>query len=136
METGYKIGRIIFPHDGNVVEFSTGLSRAEYVWMNYGIKVEVLPRTRIIDRINNGRRVMRSCKFYEPNCGEQLKYLQNYREGFNRSTGSYTGVPEKGVEVHCADSFGYSGDAYFSHDIDLSMKKVNNDVEILEIGAI
>ena len=107
LRSTYGGGEIVWPHDASVTEFGTGLSRKEKAWVDYGVRVECLPRLDIDMGIEWARSMFKSCIFYEPETRDGLEHLQEYCEDKDRITDTWTGKPKKSVHNHGADSFRY-----------------------------
>ena len=116
---GYEFGRYIWPHDGRVREWgNSALRRSEVAWLNYSVKVDILPRLTHNEYIGLGRRLLKTCCFVESGCSVLLGHLQSFREEYNRKTGEPTGRAVHGPESHGAMSFIYAACAYYDNDID------------------
>lgn len=130
-EKGYNYGRIIGPHDFGVTEFSSGVSRVESAWVDHGVRIDVLPKRGLDEGIASSRRVLDRTVFYEPNVKEELVHLQEYREAFSKSLGTYTGKPLHDKHSHGSDMFRYLSEAVENKGMDLA-NYTEKDLDILE----
>jgi hypothetical protein len=74
----YVYGDHLLPHDANVKELGTGLSRVE-VLQSLGLNPVVVPQQRVEDGINAVRLLLPRCWFDAEKCARGLKALGQYR---------------------------------------------------------
>ena len=104
---GYKYGRHIWPHDGAVLEWGTGVTRQETA-RQLGLTVEIQPKQRIPDRIQASRTRLAISYFDEENCGRGIDCLYNYQKEYDGKLMMFKENPKHDWSSHGADSFGYS----------------------------
>lgn len=105
-ERGYLYDRHIAPHDIQVRELGSGLSRYE-VAQNLGIRFDVAPMMSLEDGIHATRMSMDRMWFDEHRCRRGLECLQNYRWDFNHKLGEFKSRPVHDWSSHAADALRY-----------------------------
>jgi len=100
----YIYGKYIAPHDIEVREWGSGMSRLEKA-RNLGINFIVAPRLSINDGIEAVRTVLPRCWIDESKCGQFIKALENYRKEFDNLRKVYHDRP-----IH--DQFSHANDAW------------------------
>ena len=104
-ENNARYGMHFGPHDLEVREMGTGISRLEQA-RSLGISFQVVPRAgKKIESINEARRLLPLCWFDEENCSLGINHLMAYRKEWDNKRGIYKNKPEHGKESHGADSF-------------------------------
>ncbi len=101
----YSYGRFIFPHDVQVRELSSGVSRFETL-QNLGVQPTVAKRTGPEERINAARMQFDKIWFDKEKCREGLQALRAYRYEFNDKTRQFRPKPRHDFASHYSDSFG------------------------------
>jgi len=104
---GYKYGRHVWPHDGSVQEWGTGVSRQETA-RQLGLVVEIQPKQRIQDRIQASRTRLEISFFDEENCERGIDCLYNYQKEWDGKKMIFNDKPLHDWSSHGSDSFGYS----------------------------
>lgn len=105
------------PHDINVVEFGTGISRYEKA-KRLGLKFEMnmnrlgdlissVPNVSIMDGIETCRSTFGKIWIDEVNCKDLIKALENYRQEYDPKTKTFTSRPLHNNFSHYADAFRY-----------------------------
>lgn len=95
-----------FPHDVEVHELSTGVSRKTKL-NKLGVKVTKLPRLPVDDGIELVRELLPNCWFDKEACELGIKMMDGYRKDVT-SDGLVSNMPKpKQSAGHCADSFRY-----------------------------
>lgn len=105
-EKAYTYGRHFAPHDIQVKELGSGLTRIETA-RSLGIKFEVVPKQGIEDGINAARLIFNKCYFDEKNCHDGLQALRNYRKEYDDKRKQYKPRPLHDWSSHAADAFRY-----------------------------
>lgn len=105
-EKGYTYGRHFAPHDIQVRELGSGLTRIESA-RSLGIKFEVAPKQGIEDGINAARLIFNKCYFDEVKCHDGLQALRNYRKEYDDKRKQYRPRPLHDWSSHAADAFRY-----------------------------
>lgn len=100
----YIYGAHIAPHDINVREFTTGVSRIE-VARDLGMYFETSPKMPLAEGIDAVRRLLPLCGFDKVKCARGLKGLKNYRKGWDERRKVYTNAPVHDWASHPADAF-------------------------------
>jgi phage terminase large subunit len=99
-------GMHLMPHDANVKELQTGMTRVQAL-KNLGVHVTVLPMLGVDDGISQARFVMRKCWFNSERCGTALKLLRQYRSEWDDKRQVLKPTPLHDFTSHCADAFRY-----------------------------
>lgn len=110
-EFEYRYGRHVFPHDVRKREFSSG-ETIQKTARKMGLKVEVAPRMRKQDQIEQARQKLNICWFDQENCTQAyakqevgLASLEQYRKEWDEKMGSYKQKPLHNWASHGADAF-------------------------------
>lgn len=110
-QKGYVYGRHTAPHDIEVRELTTGVSRRETA-RNLGIDYRVAPKLPIIEGILACRSIMRRCWFDAKKCEVGLNALKNYRKEYDEKRKTYSDHPLHDWTSNGADAFRTLGVAY------------------------
>jgi hypothetical protein len=94
------------PHDINVTEYTTGVSRYEAA-RRLGITFRVIPKLPIYDGIAAARAVLPKCWFDAQRCAKGLKALQNYHREYDDKHRVYRDIPVHDWASHGADAWRY-----------------------------
>ncbi len=94
------------PHDIEVREFSTGVSRRETA-QDLGIDFTVVPKLSFEDGKEAVRDILPLCWFDSENCQQGINALMHYSKKFNEKTQSYSNKPVHDWSSHGADAFRY-----------------------------
>jgi hypothetical protein len=94
------------PHDINVTEYTTGVSRFEAA-RRLGITFRVIPKLPIYDGIAAARAVLPKCWFDSSSCAKGLKALQNYHREYDDKHRVYRDIPVHDWASHGADAWRY-----------------------------
>lgn len=106
-EKGYVYRNHYAPHDIEVRELGTGLSRKETA-KRLGIDFQLVPNLQVIEGINIARNFLPKCIFDEVKCKEGLYALKNYRKEFDAKRNEYKPHPLHDWSSHAADAFRYA----------------------------
>ena len=112
-EKGYRYGRHVAPHDIEVRELGTGVSRKKTA-KKYGISFEVAPKLSKLDQIQAARDILQHCYFHESNCVQKsadgkrqvgIPSLENYRKEWDDKLGCFRQQPLHNWASNGADAF-------------------------------
>lgn len=104
---GYTYAKHILPHDVDVRELGTGVSRLE-ILNKLGVKpVKVVPAMKPIERINALRMKLSRSRFDATKCGVGLKALWHYRREWNDGAQVFRPNPVHDWASHAADGAGH-----------------------------
>lgn len=103
-EKNYVYGRHTAPHDIEVHELGTSVTRRETA-RNLGIKFEVAPKLEIIEGIFAARSLFRKCYFDEEKCRVGLNALKSYHKQYDEKKKIYSDHPLHDWSSHAADAF-------------------------------
>lgn len=104
-QKGYLYGDHWAPHDIQVRELGSGLSRLE-VARSLGIKFRIAPRQGLEDGIHAVRLTIPRM-WFDKKVDKALERLSMYRRELNAATGEYRTTPVHDASSHCADSMRY-----------------------------
>ena len=93
------------PHDANVREIGTGVSRIETA-QSLGLRTSIVPKLSIEDGINAVRMVLGRCWWDYEKCKDGLDALRQYRWQTN-DKGEIKNKPVHDWTSHSADAFRY-----------------------------
>ncbi len=102
----YRYGDHILPHDAEVRELGTGLSRVETL-RQLGVSPRVLRPDKIEDGINAARILLPLCRFDAGNCARGIEALRQYRREYDERLKAFRGRPLHDWTSHAADAFRY-----------------------------
>ncbi len=103
----YRYGRHVLPHDVQVREISSGVSRLETL-KALGLRdVEVVGQQDVADGINAVRLMLARCWFDAERCGRGLEALKQYRRDWDASRQVWRERPLHNWASHAADAFRY-----------------------------
>lgn len=105
-EKPYVVEEHIGPHDLEVEEWGTGITRTEKAW-EYGIDFTVLPRSSVEDGIEAGRGLFSRCWFDSRKCERGIAALMNYHASYDAKHETY-GKPVHDWSSNGADAFRYA----------------------------
>jgi hypothetical protein len=94
------------PHDIEVREFSTGVSRKETAG-NLGIHFTTVPKIGFEEGVDAVREIIPITYFDSVRCEEGVNALMHYRKRYNDKSASYSARPEHDWSSHGADAFRY-----------------------------
>lgn len=103
-ERGYRYGKHILPHDIQVRDLSTGVTRLNFLWELGMRDTIVAPKIFIADGIEKVRLLFRRFRFDKEKAGKVLDSLQTYRKSWDESKGVWSDAPFHGPESHIADA--------------------------------
>lgn len=102
---GYRYGRIVMPHDASNKDIKTGKSLEE-IMADYGIQVEVLPRTDDVVRdIELTRTMLLKCWFDREKTKEGVEALKQYRKQWDDKRKVFQSHPYHDWTSNPADAF-------------------------------
>jgi len=106
-ERGYRYEKHVLPHDIEVTDISTGVSRLSTLWALGVTNVIVAPKVYIADGIDRVRTLFRRFRFDKQKAGGVLDALQVYRKEFDEGHGVWMDKPKHGPESHMCDAIRY-----------------------------
>lgn len=102
----YVYGEHLLPHDAEVKELGTGLSRVE-VLASLGIRPTVVRLQRVEDGVNAVRMLLPRCWFDADKCVKGIKALRQYQREWVDKLGTWRASPRHDWSSHGADAFRY-----------------------------
>jgi hypothetical protein len=126
-EKPYVYDEHFAPHDIEVREFSTGVSRRETA-AGLGLDFTVVPKQSLEDGIEASRELIAIAVYDSDKCADGLNALMNYKKRFNEVTQSYSNTPVHDWSSNGADSHRYAG-LSIPLIVDYSYSHVNNRFE-------
>ena len=104
-DKGYIYDTHYLPHDANVREIGTGVSRLETA-QSLGLRTAIVPKLSIEDGINAVRMILARCWFDHEKCKDGLDALRQYRWA-TTDKGETKNKPVHDWTSHSADAFRY-----------------------------
>ena len=101
-----------FPHDIEVTELSTWVTRLQTVKEHIKWKCSVVPKLSISDGINAVRDMFPKCYFDENKCYTGLSRLAWYRREYDEKNGMFRNKPKHDINSNGADAFRYLAVTY------------------------
>jgi len=111
-ESPYKYTTHFLPHDAEVRELGTWISRREYLAKIWLTNTQVLKKFPIQDGIDAVRRILKYCFFNKEKCQDGLDALKYYHKERDDKTQKFSDKPKHDWSSHWADSFRYLAIAY------------------------
>lgn len=105
-EKPYTYGRYIAPHDIQVKEWGSGMTRYDKA-KQLGIEFTVCPNHLIVDGIEKVRSTMSIMRIDAVKCAPLLKALENYRQEYDVKNRIYKANPLHNWASHFADCMRY-----------------------------
>lgn len=102
----YIIGDTFVPHDAQVRELGTGVSRME-TFRKLGVNPRLVPNLALMDGIEAVRQILPRCWFAEHSCKRGIECLEGYHREYNDKMGVYSERPVHDRYSHGADAFRY-----------------------------
>jgi len=100
---GYRYRMHNVPHDIEVRELGTGISRKQALW-DLGLRnVRVMPKVDVQTGIDRVRAVFSKFYFDEVRCKKLYEALFNYRKEFDKKLGVFRNTPRHDQNSHWAD---------------------------------
>lgn len=103
-DKGYKYDRHFAPHDIEVKELGTGISRKDKA-LDFGIRFDTVPKTTLEDGIQAVRSVLPQCYFREEQTEVGVNCLMNYHKEYDEKNKVYKNHPKHDWSSHGADAF-------------------------------
>lgn len=126
-EKEYVYGKHYGPHDLQVRELSSGVSRIKAA-KALGINFTVVQKHEVADGIEAVRNVLPKCWFDETKCANGIEALKSYRREYNDIMKTYSSTPLHDWASHPADAFRMFG--WRSKDLSRTTKpKVSTQAE-------
>jgi len=118
-DRGYTYGTHNFPHDVQVKELGTGVTRLKTL-QDLGVRnIRMVKRTpNIIDDIEAVRRILPRCYFHVEKTQKLIESLENYKKSFNEGTGEFSNTPSHDKFSHAADAMRTLAKGWQTHGID------------------
>jgi hypothetical protein len=106
-ERPYVYGEHILPHDAEVKELGTGVSRVETL-QSLGLhNTRIIPAQSVDDGINGVRVLLPTCWFDGVKCERGINALRNYRREYDEKLKAFKSRPLHDWSSHGADAFRY-----------------------------
>ena len=105
-ERPYVYSRHVAPHDIEVRELGTGVSRRETA-ATLGIKFDLARNLPVDDGINAARGMMGRCWFDAEKCARGVEALKQYRRDYDEKLKTFRSRPRHDWCSHAADAFRY-----------------------------
>ncbi|RLB10205.1 MAG: hypothetical protein DRG27_03560 [Deltaproteobacteria bacterium] len=122
----YDYDWFILPHDANVRDLSTGLTRIETLRKLGIVKVKLLEKLPFLDSINASRVFMKYLHIHEK-CENTVLGIQNYRKKYDRQIGAYLSTDVHDIHSNYMASLRYmaQGLGYYSLKVKPHKEKKN-----------
>jgi len=112
-DKGYVYAKHFFPHDAEVQEIGTGITRKATA-ESLGIRpIEIIPKLTIEEGISSARLILPRCLFDEEKTVRGIDALRNYHKEFDDKNKVYKNRPYHDWSSNGADSFRYLSTAVF-----------------------
>jgi hypothetical protein len=107
---GNLLGAIHLPHDARAKTFRSRHTVVD-VFLNSKLahRYNMVPQTKITDRINAGRTLLKQCRFAWAGCAAGLHHLREWHFKYDEERHCYMPEPEHDEHSHGADAFTYAG---------------------------
>lgn len=105
---GYTIGTIWLPHDAKARTFATRDSPMEQFLNGFGHGiVKLVPRTKILDRVNAARTIIEKCWFDEKRCAVGIDGLEGWQFEYDQERKEFSATPRHDQNSHDGDAYSY-----------------------------
>lgn len=126
----YVIGSIWLPQDAKVKTFQSKHSAVERFIKAFGAeRIKVVPPTKIPDRINAARTVLKTCEFHKTRCKAGLLGLRNWSYKYDEERKTFSREPDHNWASHPGDGFSY-GAVVLRHKV--KEEKVDDTIRPLQ----
>jgi len=105
-EKPYVYAEHLLPHDAEVRELGSGLSRVETL-RSLGVAPRVLRPDKLEDGINAVRNLLPRCWFDATKCMRGIEALRQYRREYDERLRAFSARPLHDWTSHAADAFRY-----------------------------
>ena len=122
----YTYGKHIAPHDIQVKEFGSGMSRIEKA-KQLGIRFTVATKVSIMDGIESVRSALSKIWIDEGRCAKLIRALENYRQEYDSKRQVYKDNPLHDKYSHAADAMRY---------LCISLPKTRDELSAQELEKI
>lgn len=102
---GLPIDKLYLPHDARAKTMATRFSVIERMAQTFDC--EIVPATRIQDRINAARVVIPKCQFHIDACNRGLDALRQWSFKFDEERHTFSKEPDHNWASHGSDAFSY-----------------------------
>jgi phage terminase large subunit len=121
---GYKYGRHVWPHDGRVKEWGSGLTRFEQAFRKGYRNIEIQKKFSIDDGIQAIRARLRCSLFDKEKCARLIDCLRNYCHEYDYEKEIWVDKPRHDWTSHAVDAFRYN--ALDDKSSSMNMENRNN----------
>ncbi len=104
-DAGYPIDKLYLPHDARAKTMATKYSVVEQ--MAHAFDCEIVPQSRLQDRINAARSVIPRCQFNIDACARGLEALRAWSFKFDDERKCFSAEPQHDWSSHGSDAFSY-----------------------------
>jgi len=127
-DKGYIYSRHIFPHDINVKELSSGVSRRKTL-VDLGLSnIHTIERTKSVnDDIEGVRRLFSRFYFDREKCGVVVDALANYRREWDDKLGAWKDRPRHDKNSHIADAMRLLVKGWQGHEMEGTRNENKNN---------
>lgn len=123
---GYKYDWIIFPHDINVRDFSTGRTRLETFQREGWSRCKVLPKLSFQDSIEAARQFI-DIMVIDTELINTLLAIQNYRKKYDKTLGVFLGTDVHDIHSNYAASLRYMAQGLGYYKVKNSYSKTKEE---------
>ena len=107
-ERGYKLGAIWLPHDARARAFAAKRTAAQIFLQHFGAEhVKITPDSKIPDRINAARVILRQCGFHRTKTEKGRDGLSAWCYEFDEERREFSKTPRHDWASHDGDAFSY-----------------------------
>ena len=107
-EKPYKLGHIWLPNDAKAKTFGSKHSAIEQFLKAFGHdRVKLVPQSKVPDRINAGRTVVRKCRFAKSKCKVGIAGLRAWSFEYDDERKTFSATPRHDFASHPSDGYTY-----------------------------
>jgi hypothetical protein len=107
-QKGYKYSRHVWPHDGRVKEWGSGLTRYEQAFRKGYRNIEIQKKFSVDDGIQAVRVRLRCSFFDKVKCARLIDCLRNYCHEYDYEKEIWVDKPRHDWTSHAVDAFKYN----------------------------
>ena len=107
-EKPYTISKIWLPHDARAKTFGSKHSAVEQFLRAFGNeRVGIVPQSKVPDRINAARTVIKNCRFAREACKVGIAGLRAWSFEYDEERKTFSATPRHDFASHPSDAFSY-----------------------------
>lgn len=124
---GYEIDTLYLPHDAKAKTMATKHSVIEVFSQHF--RCEMVPKSKLQDRINAARVILPRCNFHVDNCARGIDALRAWQFKWDEERKVFSSEPDHDWSSHGADAFSYGAQMVAEQVIPASKPKPAHEAQ-------